>query len=133
MPDAIRTVGDDFGNLLKCCNNGKRIVMSLKLASETKHRKLGIINLAQKAMQIKRDSGKHLMRKLNAYGFNYKLLSDSKLFDTVRLSDEKYEWVIPKQFIIDNGQFLNFKKQGFELQTFITLSQIEQFKKDPKF
>lgn len=132
-PDAIRTVGDDFGNLIKCANNGKRIIISLKLASETRHRKLGVINLAQRSMQIKRNSAKHLMKKFNGYGFNYKLLADSKLFDTVRLSDENADWVIPKEFILENGKFLNFKKQGFELQVFTPLDQIEQFKKQPKF
>lgn len=132
-PDDIRTVGDDFGNLIVCANNGKRIVLSLKLASETRHRKLGVINLKQRSMQIKRNRDKHLMYKFDAYGFNHKLLADSKLFDTIRLSDNIAEWVIPKEFILDNGKFLNFKGQGFELQTFITLSQIEQFKKTPKF
>lgn len=132
-PDAIRTVGDDFGNLLKCSNNGKRIIISLKLTSEQKHRRLGVINLAQKSIQIRRDRDKHLMYKFDGYGFNHKLLADSKLFDTIRLSDNLAEWVIPKQFILDNGKFLNFKGQGFELQTFVTLSQIEQFKKEPKF
>lgn len=132
-PDEIRTVGDDFGNLIKCANNGKRIVISLKLTSETRHRKLGVINLKQRSMQIKRNRDKHLMYKFDAYGFNHKLLADSKLFDTIRLSDNIAEWVIPKEFILDNGKFLNFKGQGFELQTFITLSQIEQFKKTPKF
>lgn len=132
-PDEIRTVGDDFGNLIVCANNGKRIVLSLKLASETRHRKLGVINLKQRSMQIKRNREKHLMYKFDAYGFNHKLLADSKLFDTIRLSDNIAEWVIPKEFILDNGKFLNFKGQGFELQTFITLSQIEQFKKTPKF
>lgn len=132
-PDEIRTVGDDFGNLIKCANNGKRIVLSLKLTSETRHRKLGVINLKQRSMQIKRNRDKHLMYKFDAYGFNHKLLADSKLFDTIRLSDNIAEWVIPKEFILENGKFLNFKGQGFELQTFITLSQIEQFKKTPKF
>ena len=35
-----------------------------------------------------------------------------------------------KQFILDNGVFLNFNKQGFELQVFIRLYNIEQFKKN---
>ena len=73
------------------------------------------------------------MRKFDGYGFNHKLIADSKLFDTVRLTDDFSEWKIPKKFILDNGMFLNFKGQGFEVQIFVTLNQIEQFKKEPKF
>ena len=132
-PDQIRTDSDEYGNLIKCANNGKRIVLSLKLASETRHRKIGVINLKQKSLQIKRNRSKHLMYTFNGYGFNHKLLADSKRFDIIRLSDEHDEWVIPKQYILDNGKFLNFKGQGFELQTFVTLEQISQFKKEAKF
>lgn len=132
-PDEIRTVSDDSGNLLKCINNGKRIIIWLKLASEKRHRKLGTINLKQKTLQIERNRSRHLMRKFDGYGFNHKLIADSKLFDTVRLTDDFSEWKIPKKFILDNGMFLNFKGQGFEVQIFVTLNQIEQFKKEPKF
>lgn len=131
--DEIRTVSDDFGNLIKSAYNGKRIILSLKLASETRHRKIGTINVKQRTIQIKRNRDKHLMYKFDGYGFNHKLLEDAKMFDTIRLSDNIADWVIPKQFILDNGKFLNFKSQGFELQTFVTLSQIEQFRKQPKF
>ena len=71
------------------------------------------------------------MRSVNGYGFNHRLIADSKLFDTICLSDENSDWQIPKQFILDNGAFLNFNKQGFELQIFIGLYNIEQFKKFP--
>lgn len=131
--DNIRSVEDEIGNLLLCKDNGSRITVSLKLKSERRYRKLGIINREQKSISIKRNSGKHLMRKFSGYGFNHKLLVDSKTFDTIRLSDENSSWTIPKQFILDNGKYLNFKSQGFELQIFISLNDINQFLTKPKF
>ena len=127
----VRAIADDYGNKLICSNNGDRIIVSLKLVSEIRSRSLGTINLSSRVIKIKRNSKKHLMRSVNGYGFNHRLIADSKLFDTIFLSDENSDWQIPKQFILDNGAFLNFNKQGFELQIFIGLYNIEQFKKFP--
>ena len=127
--DEVKSISDEVGNLVIVKNNGKRIILTLKLVSETRFRKLGIVNLAQKSFEVKRKREKHLFRKLYSYGFNSKLLHDAKMFNTVRLSDETCRWTIPVSFILENGTYLNFKGQGFETQIFINLDKIEQFKK----
>lgn len=133
LPEEIKTVSDDRGNNLKCFNNGKRIRLYLKLVSEKSSRNLGTINPARKVLEIKRNRAKHLFRKTQSYGFNYKLLADSKLFENVRLMDDFQEWLIPKQFILDNGNFMNFVNHGgFELQIFLPLSSMQEFEKKPK-
>jgi len=133
LPDDIKTVSDDFGNNITCANNGKRVILSLKLVKEARRRRIGVINLERKTLEVKRTKSLHLFRKLNAYGFNHKLLNDSKLFDKVRLLDDFEEWLIPKEFILNNGSFLNFvNKGGFELQIFVPLEKLSDFKKAPK-
>lgn len=133
VPDEIKTVSDDRGNLLKCFNNGKRIRLFLKLVSEPKSRNIGTINPARKVLEVKRTRALHLFRKNDSYGFNHKLLSDSKLFENVRLMDDHGEWLIPKQYILDNGSFLHFLAHGgFELQIFLPLDKMNDFKKQPK-
>lgn len=127
--DVVKSISDDAGNIVVVKNNGKRIILILKLVSETRYRKLGIVNLAQKSFEVKRKREKHLFRKSYSYGFNSKLLHDAKMFNTVRLSDETCRWTIPVSFILENGTYLNFKGQGFETQIFINLDKIEQFKK----
>ena len=127
--DEVKSISDEVGNLVIVKNNGTRIILTLKLVSETRFRKLGIVNLAQKSFEVKRKREKHLFRKLYSYGFNSKLLHDAKMFNTVRLSDETCRWTIPVSFILENGTYLNFKGQGFETQIFINLDKIEQFKK----
>lgn len=129
-PDSVKSRSDDRGNLLIIKNNGKRILLSLKLVSEGgRFRKIGVVNLGQATLEIKRQRKKHLFRKGNAYGFNHKLLEDSKLFDKIRLQDEHDEWVIPKSHILEHGSFLHFLNEGFEKQIFTSLESIEQFKR----
>jgi len=131
--DEVKSVGDEKGNLLVLKNNGKRVIVSLRLIGEgNRCRKVGIINLKQKRIEIRRNRAKHLFRKGDSYGVNYKLINDSTLFDFVSITDEFSRWVVPKQFIIDNGKILNFSNAGvgFEVQTFISLAQMEPFKKD---
>ena len=127
--DVVKSISDEVGNLVIVKNNGKRIILTLKLVAETRFRKIGVVNLAQKSFEVKRKREKHRFRKTNSYGFNSKLLHDAKLFDTIRLSDETARWVIPVSFVLENGTYLNFKKEGFETQIFINLDKIEPFKK----
>lgn len=80
-------------------------------------------------MAVKRVRDKHLFRKFNAYGFNDYVLRNQTTFDWIRLSDDEgNHWKIPVTFISEYGKFLNFKQQGFELQRFVSLEQIEQFR-----
>ena len=130
--DKVKSRSDEKGNLLIIKNNGKRIILSLKLVAETRYRRLGVVNLAQKTLECRRKFSKHLLRKANAYGFNYNLLDTAKLFDKVRLMDEQNEWVIPREWILKNGSFLWFLHQGFERQIFANLVDIEQFKIEAK-
>ncbi len=133
-PDVIKSLTDSVGNSLICKDNGKRVIISLKLTAEDRYRRLGIINRATKTMEIRRKRGVHLYRKINGYGFNRQLLSDAKLFDKVRLFDEFGEWLIPVEYILKNGSYKNYiKLGGFELQQFVSLDEIEQFKRQPKF
>ena len=81
-----------------------------------------------RTLTVTRNRAKHLLQKGNAYGLNHKLLAEATRFDTVRIVDDYGRWDIPREFILENGKFLLFAKQGFELQIFISLEQIERFK-----
>lgn len=128
LPEKVRTLTDDYANAIVAKNNGKRIIVSLKLSSETKHRRLGVVNLKQKTINIVRNRTKHLYRKLNSYGFNDTLLRQTTHFDTIRLRDEFESWKIPLNFILEHGKYLHHLQQGFEKQRFISLPELAQFK-----
>jgi hypothetical protein len=131
LPEVTKTLSDPKGNLLICKNNGKRIIVTLKLLSEKKGRRIGIVNAKRKVFDVRRIREKHLFKKFQGYGFNHKLLADAKLFDKVRLTDNYGQWLIPKEFILESKKYLNFEKSGgFELQVFVSLEEIEQFKRE---
>ncbi len=106
----------------------KTVAVSIKLASETKARKIGVITKSTRTMVIERERYKHLFIKGNAYGFNEYILKHAKLFNVIRLSDEFHDWKIPVEFILKEGKYLNFKQQGFELQLFVSLEQLGPYR-----
>ena len=130
--DKIVSRTDDQGNMLICKHNGVRVIVTLKLKQEQKHRRIGVINIERKTIEVRRNKDKHLMRVNNSYGFNHKLLEDAKLFDKVRLIDEVDEWLIPKDWILKNGSFLHFKNVGFERQIFVNQVDMMEFLREPK-
>ena len=133
----VQRLIDSDGNGLIVQTNDNIIKLYLKLKAETKKRMLGFINKNTKTFHVKRKRSVHLFRKLNAYGFCYQVLSDAKKFDKIRLKDETGEWVIPLSYIVNKEQrptYLHFKgKGGFELQVFVPLDEISQFKRPDRF
>ncbi len=130
--DNIVSRSDEYGNLLKIKNNGKRIVLLLKLANETRHRQIGVINEKQRTLTVYREPW-HLHRISNSYGFNYQLLDEAKKFDFVRIIAADAEYKIPRTEILSKGNFLFFKEQGFERQIFVKIEELNNFKRPEKF
>ena len=122
-------IDDSSNNYLHIKQNDKIIVVGLKLGSETKVRRIGRVTKSTKTIEIRRIREKHLFWSGNAYGFNDYVLRYQDTFEWVRLSDDTGgQWKIPVSYILENGRFLNFKQQGYELQRFVSLEEIAQFK-----
>lgn len=120
---------DDGRNKLHLKTTDKTIVLHLQLEAEgSRKRKIGVVTRSTKTLGIKRSRAKHLLVKGNAYGFNQHILNEAKTFDTIRLSDEFSNWKIPVSYILTEGKHLIFKQQGFELQLFLTLAQLEKYR-----
>lgn len=119
---------DKEGNFFRVYQNDKVIVIKLCLAKENREREIGLVNIADKTLQIKRNRAKHLFNKNESYGFNEHIIKTGTTFDNVLLNDEIESWLIPKQYIEENGRYLFFKEQGFEKQLFVSLKEIDKFK-----
>jgi hypothetical protein len=115
-------------NYLIIKQNNKLTVLSLKLEAYTKTRLIGTVTKSTRTIEMKRKKEKHLFVKYNAYGFNDYILRNQTSIDWVRLNDETCHWKIPVNFILENGTYLHFQKNGFELQRFVSLEQLEQFR-----
>lgn len=125
---------DKHGNSIIASKKDNIITVYLKLKSETKKRNIGFINTNTKVFYTERKRGIHFFRKLQAYGFCYQLIKDTKHFDAIRLKDEYEEWLIPRDFILENPTFLHFVGSGgYELQVFIPVDKIEEFKRENRF
>lgn len=128
-PKVTNSLTDGHGNTLWAVNNSKTVVLSLELFAEKKKRRVGIIDIKRRMLSVVRKRQEHTLHKIGAYGFNYKLLKEAKLFDTVLVIDEQGKYQLTREEIINNGQIMNFVKQGFELQIFYKLSELINFKK----
>lgn len=137
MKEINQKLIDSDGNSILVSRIDNIIKLFIKLKSERSKRMIGFININTKTFHVSRSRSLHLFRKLNAYGFCYNILAEAKSFDKIRLKDEVGEWLIPLEFILDKtnqNQFLHFKgKGGFELQIFVPLESIEQFKRPARW
>jgi hypothetical protein len=116
---------DNHGNKLYRLNDQ----IKLHLVSEKSARVIAKIDEENKLLEVRRLSKKHLFIKGNAYGFNDSLLRTATKFDKVKLIiDNKEEYLIPLEIIKEKGKYLFFNQQGFELQIFISLNDLENYK-----
>jgi len=126
-------VVDEHGNYILVSDNNE---VTLFLASESKTRKMGTINKVDSNFIVTRKKEVHLHRNTNSYGFNYRFLQENKSFSFILLKEfvdrKVITYRIPKNIVMNNGNFQLYSKQGFELQIFLTLEEIETYKIDEK-
>lgn len=124
----IRSFYIDEQNTLLIKSNDRLIIVKL-LLKNMKPRMIGTVTKSTRTIEMKRKRGKHLHYMSNSYGFNDYILREQTTFDWVRLSDDLgNHWKIPVSYILEKGKYLNFKGQGFELQRFVSLENLEQFR-----
>jgi hypothetical protein len=125
------TIEDDYKNQFIIEENPKtkNRTIYLKLQSEKRKRKLGNINMKERWMVVLRTKARHLHRKSDSYGFNYDIINKTKSFDSVLLREDKGTYLIPNSVILEKGEFLFFKTQGFEKQIFLSRQIIKQYER----
>lgn len=129
---------DEAKNVLLIENSRFGINLFIRLEAEKHRRYIGTIDELNQTMFVERESLKHTMKVNNGYGFNHYILANTKKFKNVAVieypdaSEEFNAYVIPVDVILSKGDFLFFKKQGFEKQIFITKDLLNQYKVDDK-
>jgi hypothetical protein len=123
---------DSSGNVLLIENVMRYdgVDIFIRLANESHRRLIGRVNFKTRILHVERDSAKHVLLKANAYGFNYYILNNAKKFDTVALheTDTGAVFKMGVRFMLNEGDFLFFKEQGFEKQIFLTREWIDHYK-----
>lgn len=101
----------------------------LKLSTESHYRSIGNYFFKDNTLYVKRESDKHLHRQTKSYGFNNDLLNDPYLNIQWIVADiDGVRYRFPMTLMKDYGSFLQFKKQGFELQRFLKFALIKPYK-----
>jgi hypothetical protein len=101
----------------------------LKLCTEKRQRLIGHYYFADKTLCLKRDSDKHFFHKTKSYGFNWAIINDDFLaVETISLTINSTKYIFPKKVLELQGRFMNFKQVGFELQKFLALEIIQEYK-----
>ena len=106
----------------------RKSVMCLALKGAKSLREIGKIDFKTRTMSTYRSRVKHLHRQSNSYGFNHYLIKNTVTFDKVLLRDGYGKYLIPCDVILEEGYFLYFKQEGFELQIFLSLEVINRYK-----
>lgn len=87
-------------------------------------RKIATIDKPNKVVIMERE-GKHLLRKADAYGFNYELIKKIPTDYKIRLHTPEGVFMLTPEKILA-GSFLWFKNTGFERQIFLTRQTIQK-------
>ena len=124
---SIQKISDGNGNIIIADRQEFNVYLDLICASENRRRSIGFIQLATRTLFVKRES-KHLHRKSNSYGFNYKVIKEAKIFDYINIRSPEGTFVISREKILSEGFIMRFGKRGdgFELQIFLTLDKLRK-------
>lgn len=103
-------------------------VVNLKLVNEAYSRKLGIIS--GNRFIVYRNRAKHTFNKTNSYGFSSEVIEGLYKYVGIKFVDVYDDFGMYRLGIevIQSGEFLFFKEQGFEKQLFVPLEEIEKYK-----
>jgi hypothetical protein len=118
---------NDNGDFFKVSQKNGLLKINLKLQSEKTQRLIGTVKIEDKTLILKRKKAKHLFRKNNSYGFNEYLIQNGQTFDKIMLADDDAVYLFPKSLVVEKGNYLYFKQEGFEKQIFLPLDELKEY------
>lgn len=118
LGESIQEYVDGHSNRWWLSNSG---TVHLKLASEEKSRKIG--QVVDNRFVVTRNREKHLYRITESYGFSSEILKGLRV-EYIDLTEDTGTFRIPINIILEKGEYIFFKKQGFEKQLFLPIREI---------
>lgn len=127
----INKRSDSEGNMLIVKQEPlyKNYKIYLSLVKEgNRERLIGEVDTENQVLLVKRDKSKHFHLKSHSYGFNREVIFRMAVFKFVLIEetvgDAIHYYMIRDKYIIEHGQRLFFREQGFELQVFLDYHHI---------
>ena len=124
---------DDDNNTLTFFWKAKKIKLTLAGSADRKPetRWIGKMDRPNNQVIVRRYEEAHRFQNMNGFGFN-RLLCDKMKEDagcSFFYVKTKYgEFRVPVKELLKQGEHYHFKAQGFELQIFMSLEQLEKYK-----
>lgn len=122
------TITSKEGHRLVADEKDGFLYITLHLKGQKYGRNIGRVRLADRVLEIVRNSTKHMLQKNQSYGFNEYVIRNGKTFDRIEFMDESGTYLFPRQLVIDMGKYLYFKDEGFEKQMFLKAEIIYKYK-----
>ncbi len=98
-------------------------IVQLKLEHQTRY--IGKIDVSGEGTFLTYRKEKHLFRKSNSLGLSYSLLSDENIkFKWIVISYNGQKLISTRNYFLKKGKAFQFSNKGFELQTFVSLDEL---------
>jgi len=124
---------DNSGNRIVAMSRNKAVsVIQLRIIGE-RARIIGNVSHVTHTLILKRKVATHRYRKLDAYGMNAELVRNSRVFGFDRVLmhlDNGREFIFPVEYALEKGEYLNFKRVGYELQLFMRMSDLVEYERN---
>lgn len=100
-------------------------IFNVKLPIQGKSKLIGILDKSGEGTFIAIRKEKHLFRKNNSLGINYELLTSRYIpFKWIVIDYCNRHLVSSREYFLHKGKALQFNKQGFELQIFVPIAEM---------
>lgn len=118
-------LSDRHGNQINTV--GDKVYLTLK--KDNRKITLGKLNAEGEYIEVWKNPEKHLIRKLNGFGFNRMMLEKASTFKNIYLTLSTGEnYLIPVEDALEKGQSVSFGKTGCEAQICLSLDVLEDYK-----
>lgn len=100
-------------------------LFEIRLNLEFQSRFIGVLDVADNGTLILKRKKEHILNKINAIGINYELLTDERIkFKWIKIYLDNWELISTREYFLIRGKTFQFGKKGFELQSFVSLDEL---------
>lgn len=117
----------NHANSIQLVQTDRPHVYHVKLNLQGKVRLIGIIDEAGEGtfISIRNSKEKHGFHKDGSMGINYELLTSGNIhFKWIVIEYAGRKLVTTREYALQKGRVLQFSKQGYELQVFVPISEM---------
>lgn len=119
-----QTGSEAKSKLIELLSTSNHDLFDVRLNLPMQTRFIGKLNVSDEGTFQTSRKAKHLFRKTNSLGINYKLLTSEEIkFKWIIINYQNRKLVTSRSYFIEKGQTFQFNQKGFELQVFLPIDE----------